>query len=171
MNRVYIVDAGVLFTKWVDQNPEAEFVTTQEVMDEIINRPSQQRVDFLISAGRLRIESYDPQFLRSVREASSSTGDLRELSTEDRSLLALALTRRHNELSAVIASTDLALLNTAISLDIEVVDPSGRLRHRIVWRYTCPSCKHTETVPPRDLCCPVCGTRMRRTAVRKERLH
>ncbi|MHA1772207.1 MAG: hypothetical protein ACTSYL_01090 [Candidatus Thorarchaeota archaeon] len=170
MKTVFVVDAGVLFTKWVDQNPEAEFVTTEEIVHEIRNRPSRQRIDFLLSTGRLRVESYDPRAIISVQKAGEVTGDRRVLSEVDASLLALALTRQQSGLPVVVVSKDLALLNTALALKLKVLDPSGRLRRKITWGYRCPSCNHVEQVAPSDLLCPICGTLMRRTALKSKRL-
>ncbi|MCF2136011.1 MAG: hypothetical protein K9W43_02125 [Candidatus Thorarchaeota archaeon] len=170
MGAIFVVDAGVLFTKWVDKNPDAKFVTTDEIVQEVRNRPSKQRIDFLLSTGRLRVESYDPRTIVSVKKAGAITGDRRVLSEVDTSLLALALTRQQNGLPAIVVSKDLALLNTALALDLKVVDPSGRLKRKITWGYRCPSCKHIKSTAPPDLLCPICGTQMRRTALKSRPL-
>ncbi len=170
LEEVYVVDAGVLFTNWTARHPDALLVTTDEVLNEIINRPSRQRIEFLLSTDRLRVEAYDPTAFQKVRHASSKTGDRHVLSDVDVSIIALALTRSENDLPTVLVSTDLALLNTAIALGIKVVDPTGRLKHHITWKYRCPSCGHVSERPPPDLICPTCGNSMRRQPRRRKRI-
>ncbi len=166
METLYVVDAGVLFTRWPYEHLEAHLVTTEDVFDEIVNRPSRQRADILIALDRLRVESPTSSMLREVQAKARTTGDFHSLSRQDQGLLAVALGYKKQGVPTVVVSTDLAVLNTAVALGLSIEDPSGRFRRHIRWRYVCPQCGHRVRAgtAPDNLSCPVCGSIMRRRA-------
>ena len=167
MQHVFVVDAGVLFTGWLNRHPEGFFLTTDQILNEIVNAPSRRRAGTFQSLGRLRAEAPDSRAMRDVSEAAYRTGDYGVLSESDASLIALALTKQREGFSVTVVSNDLALLNTAVELGLQVIDPTGRFRRKITWGAKCPACGHEERKAPNDGLCPVCGTPMRRHAVRK----
>ncbi len=164
MVRFYVVDAGVLFSTWPLDQRNARFVTTSDVLNEVVNRPSRQRAETLAALGRLTTDEPETLSLRTVRDAAMKTGDATVLSQQDIGLVALALTLKQRGEDVRLVSTDLAVLNTAEALGIPVEDPSGRYRGKVVWTYVCPECGHRMTPGEMvsDDICPVCGSRMRR---------
>ncbi|MHA2360955.1 MAG: NOB1 family endonuclease, partial [Candidatus Thorarchaeota archaeon] len=165
MSKLYVLDTGGLLTTWTDGHLEEEFITTSSIIDELQNRPSKMRAETLISAGRLKEESANANALQIVSDTAKKMGDLKVLSESDIEIIALALSKKESSYDVVLVSTDLAVLNTASSLDLEIHDPKGRMAHQIKWHLKCPACDHTERKASSDLECPICGTTMRRKAV------
>jgi UPF0271 protein len=168
---LFVVDAGLLFTTWPQKNPDKRLVTTQAVIDEVLNRRSQRRIDEMLSTGRLRIEEWSPEARSRAEEEARKTGDLDELSEQDLDLLALALTLQKTSRDMTVASTDFAVLNTAISLGVAILETSGRFRHKIEWIFKCPACGKVLREAPPQMECPVCGTPMQRKSGERRRIH
>ena len=164
----YILDAAALFSQWTLQNPEGSLLTTSSVLNELVNRPSQERAEHLISTGRLRIEAPGPKHVKAVRKAAEHTGDIGILSKTDTELVALALQEKARNRKVKVVSTDLSVLNTAALLGIGVLDPGKRMKHLIRWQLKCPACGHEEDFVAVHLECPVCGTEMKRKAADKQ---
>ncbi len=169
MAQIHVVDAGILFSDWTLRNPSSRFVTTHNVISELKNRPSLRRAESLISTGYLVIEDVDSPYIEKVRSAAEASGDIRELSEVDIELVGLALQKKESGQEAVMVSTDLALLNTARHLDIDILDPTGRMKRVVRWALKCPACGHTSSTS-KESDCVVCGTRMRRTRRSQRRL-
>ncbi|TFF95075.1 NOB1 family endonuclease [Candidatus Thorarchaeota archaeon] len=167
---LFVVDAGVLFSLWPQKNPQKSLATTQAVVDEVLNRPSRRRIDELLSTSRLRVEGAVPSAFPHVEETARKTGDLNKLSKQDVELLALAISLSQESRDVTVVSTDLAVLNTAVSLGLRAVDPERRFRERIKWMFKCPACgKALRTAPP-GMECPVCGTKMQRRPGQRKRV-
>ena len=157
-------------TDWTLKNPDTELFTTTTVVEEVRNRPSQSRIDNLLSLGRLIISDPNHTSIVTVRDVASKSGDASELSETDVELLALARDLRTVDRDVTVVSTDLALLNTAIFLHLDIIDPTGRMQYRIDWMFVCPACRHQETAITTSIECPICGTPMRRKTKKKKRL-
>ncbi|MFW9944778.1 MAG: NOB1 family endonuclease [Promethearchaeota archaeon] len=161
---VYILDAAALFSQWTLQNPEGSLLTTPSVLNELVNRPSQERAQRLISTDRLRIEAPGTKHVQAVKKAAEHTGDLGVLSPVDTELIALALQEKERNKKVTVVSTDLSVLNTAALLGISILDPGKRMKHLVRWRLRCPACGHEEDFVAVRMECPVCGTEMKRKA-------
>jgi rRNA maturation endonuclease Nob1 len=168
--REYVLDTGALLSTWTQKIRETNLFTTPSVIDEVENRPSKTRVDTLISVGRLFVQEPSESQRTKTRKAAMQYGDAATLSDADIEIVALALEKATTNDDVVLVSTDLAVLNTASHLGLETLDPSGRMKQRIKWIYQCPACGHTSKVVDKDKRCPVCGTEMRRRAVKKEHM-
>ncbi len=166
----YILDAAALLSQWTLQNPEGSLLTTSSVLDELVNRPSQERAQRLISIGRLRIETPGPKHVKAVKRAAEHTGDLGVLSATDTELVALALQEKERNKRVTVVSRDLSVLNTAALLGIGILDPGKRMKHLVRWRLKCPACGHEEDFVAVHLECPVCGTEMKRKADDKQKV-
>ena len=167
MTWLFIVDAGVLFSTWIQRQQDATFLTPTSLLDEVRNRPSKQRIDMMRSIDRFYDEMPSQQAMTAVRAAAKGTGDLSELSENDIDLIALALDKKGAEPKSVLVSTDFAILNTAISLGIDIIDPSKRFRTHIRWVLKCPACGEVSSDTGKERECPVCGTEMKRTRAAK----
>ncbi len=169
MTKVYVLDAGALLSNWTQKHPDYLFVTTYSIIDELQNKPSQQRADNLVSTGRLSIESPAQSWIKQVASVSSTVGDGYVLSDTDKELIALALELKNSGKEPVVVSTDLAVLNTASNLDLLILDPKNRMKHVVSWILKCPACNNEEPSGSKYTECPVCGTEMyRKTASRKK---
>jgi rRNA maturation endonuclease Nob1 len=163
---VYVLDSGALLSIWTQKQTSASFLTTPEVIEELRNRPSQTRVETLISLGRLKEQMPSDTFIQGAAKAASETGDATSLSPTDIGIIALAFEASTNETDVTLVSTDLAVLNTAKHLGLRILDPSNRFRKKITWILVCPGCGHKSKDEKGALECPVCGTQMRRHSQR-----
>ncbi len=170
MKHLFVVDAGVLFSNWPDKNPEYNLLTTENIMDEIHNRPSRSRAETLISIGRLKTDLPSSQSIKRTKTAAKETGDITVLSANDIELIAIALDNVEQDQQVIVVSTDIAVLNTASHLGLGILDPADRMRDRRRWGLVCPACGHIETMPPESLECPVCGTLMHRRVRNRRQL-
>ncbi|MHA2082780.1 MAG: hypothetical protein ACXABD_03385 [Candidatus Thorarchaeota archaeon] len=170
MSKIYVLDTGGLLTTWTDGHLGEEFITTRSIIDELQNKPSIMRAETLISAGRLKEEAANANALEIVLDAAKKIGDLQVLSESDVEIIALAFSKKESGYDVILVSTDLAVLNTASSLDLETHDPKGRMAHQIKWHLKCPACGHIEKGASSDLECPICGTTMRRKAASRRRI-
>ena len=162
----YVLDAGVLFSTWPQRFPKGQFVTTPAILDEVRNRPSRARLESMESLDKITEAQPGRDALLRVLSAARATGDKSVLSDADIELIALALELKSSDKNATLVSTDLAVLNTAAALGVEIIDPNKRFRKRINWAFRCPACGHVSPVGVQDSECPVCGTAMRRVAAK-----
>jgi rRNA maturation endonuclease Nob1 len=169
MSHIYVIDSGVFFSTWIRQVQDGEFATTIGVADEVRNKPSKFRMDILELLDRLQKETPPTDSIKAVVKAAIETGDKPVLSETDIELIALAQSKKMTCASATLVSTDMAILNTARHLGIEIFDPSGRFKDDIRWILICPACNYKSKMTREGLECPVCGTQMRRKVSRKAR--
>jgi UPF0271 protein len=169
MSQVYVVDAGVLFTTWTMKLANATVVTTSTIMVEVRNRPSQLRTEILLVLDRMRVVNPEEAHIQKTSEAASLSGDRSLLSDADIELIALALMLKDEGENVTLVSTDFAVLNTASHLDITFIDPSEKFKQEITWSMRCPGCHYKSKTPTRDTECPVCGTTMRRTPLKRRK--
>ncbi|MDH4212918.1 MAG: hypothetical protein OEV85_03260 [Candidatus Thorarchaeota archaeon] len=169
MSHIYVIDSGVLFSDWTRQAPNGVFTTTSGVVDEIRNRPTKFRVDILELLDKLQKETPPIASIRAVVKAAAETGDKPVLSETDIELIALAHAKKMTGISATLVSTDMAILNTARHLRIDILDPSHKFKDDIRWILICPACNHKSQVSTEGLECPICGTQMLRKVSRKAR--
>ncbi len=170
MTKVYVLDAGALLSNWTQKHPTFIFATTYSILDELQNKPSQQRADNLVSIGRLSIESPVDSWIKQVSEVSANVGDGQVLSDTDKGLIALALEFKNSGKESVVVSTDLAVLNTASNLGLLILDPKNRMKHVVSWVLKCPACNNEEPSGSKYVECPVCGTEMRRKATSRKKV-
>jgi len=169
MLHTYVLDAGVLFSNWPSKIPDGVFVTTSTVLDEVRNRPSKARAEVMTLLDRLLEDFPSSESLSAVRQAATKTGDRFVLSDADIEIIALAHSKNSLGESVILVSTDLAVLNTARHLNLEILDPSGKFKHEIMWSLKCPACNHRSKSKVKELECPVCGTLMKRVVSRKRK--
>ena len=164
-----MVDAGALLTNWHQKYPDAILLTASSIIDEIKNKPSIQRVDYLISIGILSTEDPQQYCIDKVQEAAIETGDISVLSSPDIDLLAIAYSMSHSGEDVVVVSTDFAVLNVARNLGLKIIDPKGKITHHTKWIMKCPACGNLSE-DGKSVECEICGTRMKRRSASKKRL-
>jgi UPF0271 protein len=169
MSTLYVLDAGVLITKWTDKKLDATFITTPGIIEEIRNRMSRFRAETLFVLEKMQDRIPDEDEVRRVESAATSTGDRSVLSKNDIELIALASTIINEGSDVTLVSTDFAILNTASQLDIPIIDPNNQFKQKITWGMRCPACQYKSKTPTRDTECPVCGTIMRRTPLKRRK--
>jgi len=155
-----ILDASAFYAG-VPFGADDEWYTTPLVLEEVRHiKKSQGALDTMIEAGRLRVrEPPEGASAMAVRE-SKRTGDFRQLSRQDISVLALAA-----EMGGRIVTDDFAVSNVARSLGVGVLPiMTGGIRDEGTWMHYCPGCRKNFKNRKE---CPLCGTALRRKLVRK----
>lgn len=155
-------------------NPSALSMPTYSVpsvMEELIpGTLPHTRFSASRDAGRLVVDRPTPSSLKAVQETSSKVGDVGVLSNADLQVLALALDLRKNGLSPAIVSDDYAVQNVSETLGIEHASlATYGIARRFDWVYYCPACFRKYTTEEAGEVCRVCGTRLKRKVVRKEK--
>lgn len=164
----YVVDTGILFSPSKIDFKDAMLVTTNNIINEIRNKPSQTRAKFLILLERMENRNPTSEYVNRARAAAIRSGDISVISENDLELIALALMLDEGEgKKIVLVSTDFAVLNIASHMHISILDPSGRFERKITWTMICPACNYKSKTLKRETECPVCGTEMRRSPLKK----
>ncbi len=169
MTQIYVIDAGVLISTWTDKKKDASFITTPGIIEEVRNRMSRFRAEtlFLLEKLQERIPSQDT--IAYIESTATQTGDSSVLSKNDIELIAIAYMLINEGLEPTLVSTDFAVLNTASQLNIPIIDPNDKFSKKITWGLRCPACNYKSKTTAIDGECPVCGTTMRRTPLKKKK--
>lgn len=151
VGRRYVLDAPAFFSEW---RLEGEYLTVQEVVEELRDPRSRCRLEVFKEAG-LVVEEPGEGYLRRVMGAEKRLGETGRLSRTDRALLALAL-----EHDAILVTDDFALQNVARALEVQCMPVQQRQARPRRYGYICTGCgRRSEEAGE----CPVCGARKRRT--------
>lgn len=150
-----VLDASAFYAGLPFRSGE-RFVTTPEVFDEVRHiKRSHGALALLLQTGRLSIEESGRTAAKRVSEAAARTGDSKEISSQDASVLALCL-----ETGGRLVTDDFAVSNVAKSLQIDVLPVMTRGISRVGrWIHYCAGCHKTfdDAVE-----CPLCGNALRR---------
>jgi UPF0271 protein len=142
--------AGVPYT-----NTSENLVTTPDVISEVSN----ERTRSLIALSKINVLQGTPENLKKVRETARRTGDDKDLSLADLSVLALCLTLNQEGNSAILLSDDFAVENVASRLGVSARPlMTGGIQRAAEWIFFCPACGKRYSRPRQD--CIVCGTKL-----------
>ncbi|MFW9974822.1 MAG: hypothetical protein ACFFDQ_06135 [Candidatus Thorarchaeota archaeon] len=169
MTQIYVIDAGVLFSKWIDKKKDASFITTPGIIEEVRNRMSRFRAETLFLLEKLQERTPSQDTIAYIESIANQIGDSSVLSKNDIELVALAYMLINEGLELTLASTDFAVLNTASQLNIPIIDPNDKFSQKITWGLRCPACNYKSKTTAIDRECPICGTTMRRTPLKKKK--
>ncbi len=170
MSPIYVLDTGVLVSTWTDKKVDSTFITTPSIIGEVRNRLSRFRAETLFLLEKMEERTPHEKDVKRVESVSTSSGDKSVLSQNDIELIALALTISSEGSDITLVSTDFAVLNTASHLDLKILDPNKKFRQEITWVMKCPACYYKSKTPTRETECPVCGTEMRRSPLKKRKI-
>ena len=136
---------------------ELEGLTIPEVVEEVKNRPSANRITLAVSAGHLKVIEPDADSVLMVQDACNDLGET--IGNTDMKILALALMQE-----GTIVTDDYSIQNVArrLSLKARSVDQKG-IRNLFRWGKYCANCKKFRDG---DIC-EVCGTPLRRRVLKK----
>jgi len=151
---------------------DAPTYSAPSVMDELIpDTLPYARFTMSRDSGHLSVKRPTGLSLGAVEEVSSKVGDVGVLSRADLEVLALALDLRQRGQSPTIVSDDYAIQNVAETLGVEHSSlATFGITKRFNWIYYCPACFRRYTAEDAGRPCRVCGTRLKRKVVRKERV-
>lgn len=166
---IFVIDTSAIFNRIQYAAEDIQLVTTPLLEKEMRQKGLKETVDMLLSAQKLRILEPTPTSLGKVRDVANQLGDLDNLSDPDLDLLALALDLTTQNHCPVLVTDDYSIQNVAQSLSLEFrgTNQPG-IREVIQWETYCSACGNKASDMSKDEPCPVCGTPLKRRAIKKE---
>ena len=155
-----ILDASAFYAGVPFHTSEVHF-TTQLVYHEIQHiKKNQDVLRTLIETNRLKIIEPEDSHIKEAIEAAKKSGDFRQLSQEDISIIALGIKTKGE-----IISDDFAISNVAknMGLKISPIMTKG-IRDIGNWIHYCPGCK---TAQKEKKECPNCGTPLKQKLLKE----
>jgi UPF0271 protein len=150
--------AGVPYT-----NTTENLVTTPDVISEVSN----ERTRSLIAVSKINVLQGSQEHLRKVKAAARMTGDDKDLSPADLSVLALCLSIKEEGNSPILISDDFAVENVASKLGIPARPlMTGGIQRAAEWVFFCPACGKQYSKARED--CLVCGTKLEKRLKRSQ---
>jgi UPF0271 protein len=120
-------------------------------------------------SGKLKVRLPRKIFIDKVKESATVVGDTFFLSKTDLHVLALALELKTHGYSPLIATDDYSIQNVANQIGIEFTSlVTFGIRFRLQWARYCPACHKKYPAEYKLRKCEVCGTELRRKAVKKK---
>ena len=117
---------------------------------------------------KLMVRKPKISFLRKVKEASESVGDVRYLSEADMQILALALELKSAGLDPLIVTDDYSIQNVANQIGVNFTSlMTYGIRFRFDWVLYCPACRQKYPSDYKFKSCEVCGTELKRKPLKK----
>ena len=153
MNLVkFILDASAFIGGFLPE--EDEYLTVYEVIDEVEDSQSKERLSYFLNSGKIQIKEPNPEIVKEVNNKAKETGD--NLSLTDIKLIALAL-----ELDSTIISEDYGIQNISSILKVKYksIRESG-IKNVIHWEYYCIGCKKIYQKDKKT--CQDCGSIIKR---------
>lgn len=168
MEVCYVLDASAFINGF--KITENNNFTVPEITAELKDFESQLTFDMAIDEGKLNVQDVPSQYVNSVNEIISESGDILRLSIPDKKLISLAYMLVEKGFNVKVISDDYTIQNT---LKIMGIPFSGIITDGIKeiynWKKVCQGCKKEfdEDYPFDD--CEICGSKIfkKRIKVRK----
>lgn len=168
MEVCYVLDASAFINGF--KITENNNYTVPEITAELKDFESRLTFDMAIDEGKLNVQDVPSQYVNSVNEIISESGDILRLSIPDKKLISLAYMLVEKGFNVKVISDDYTIQNT---LKIMGIPFSGIITDGIKeiynWKKVCQGCKKEfdEDYPFDD--CEICGSKIfkKRIKVRK----
>ncbi len=168
MEVCYVLDASAFINGF--KITENNNFTVPEITAELKDFESRLTFDMAIDEGKLNVQDVPSQYVNSVNEIISESGDILRLSIPDKKLISLAYMLVEKGFNVKVISDDYTIQNT---LKIMGIPFSGIITDGIKeiynWKKVCQGCKKEfdEDYPFDD--CEICGSKIfkKRIKVRK----
>lgn len=145
--------------------------TVPEVMDEL-NAGSMPWIRFKAAVNKGKVEILKPKdpFFQKIVEISKKIGDIKNLSTVDMKVLALALELKNIGSIPLIITDDYSIQNVANKIDVEFTSlMTFGIRFQFKWVIYCPACFKRYPQDYKSQVCEICGSKLKRKP--KKRSH
>ncbi|MFW9985268.1 MAG: NOB1 family endonuclease [Candidatus Odinarchaeota archaeon] len=169
--RIFIIDTSALFNRIHYAAENIRLATTPLLEKEMYQKGLKDTLELLLATDKLQIIEPTAVSLEKIREVALQLGDLSNLSNPDQQLLALALDLSRQDFDVVIITDDYSIQNVAQRLSIGYKPASlPGIREIIKWETYCGACGHKDPKLIPGEPCPICGTPIKRRAIRKQSL-
>jgi len=167
--RVIVLDTSAFIVGFDPFSVDEEQYSVPMVRKELIsNSLPWVRFNTARESGRLRVKTPNTRFLKRVKEASKTVGDMRFLSDVDMQVLALALELRSTGYDPHIVTDDYSIQNVANQIGVNFTSlMTFGIRFRLHWILYCPACHRKYPPDYKPKLCEVCGTQLKRKPLRK----
>ncbi|WP_405272818.1 ribonuclease VapC [Methanobrevibacter sp.] len=168
MEIVYILDASAFINGF--QLDSKNNFTVPEITSEIKDFESRLKFDTALAENRLTIQDVPAEYVNSVEEIISKSGDVLRLSVPDKKLISLAYMKFREGENVKVISDDYTIQNTLRIMDIPY---SGIITDGIKgiynWKKVCEGCKkeYDEDYPFDD--CEICGSKIFKKRIKVNR--
>lgn len=168
MEIVYILDASAFINGF--QLDSKNNFTVPEITFEIKDFESRLKFDAALVENRLTIQDVPAEYVESVEEIISKSGDVLRLSVPDKKLISLAYMKFREGENVKVISDDYTIQNTLRIMDIPY---SGIITDGIKgiynWKKVCEGCKkeYDEDYPFDD--CEICGSKIFKKRIKVNR--
>jgi len=171
--RAIVIDTSALIAGFDPFSINEEQYTAPNVRDEITEHTMPWlRFKTAMESGKVRIKKPQKTFLERTKVFASAMGDSFFLSETDLQVLALALELRTDGYSPLIATDDYSIQNVASEMNIEFAPLSNfGIRRRLQWIRYCPGCHRRYPANYKSPRCQVCGTRLKRKPLKRNRVN
>lgn len=155
-----ILDATSFYAGIPFSSQEKSF-TTPLVYEEIKHiKKNHEAIQALIDLGRLELVEPEKKNIELILEKANQTGDLKQLSKGDISILALCV-QLHGEL----VTDDYTVSNVAKHLNLKVIPLMTKGISKVLENvYSCTAC---DKIFEKKTVCPICGSKLKKLAKRK----
>lgn len=167
--RTIILDTSAFIAGFDPFSVEGEQYSVPMVEEELVpNSLPWTRFEAAMESGKLRLKAPSIHFLSKIKESSKKVGDILSLSEVDLQVLALALEQKERGYNPLIVTDDYSIQNVAdqVGVDFTSLTTFG-IRFRLHWILYCPACGRKYPSDHKFQLCEVCGTKLKRKAVRK----
>jgi UPF0271 protein len=168
---IFVIDTSALYHHQQFAAEDIQLATTPLLEKEMHQKGLKETLDLLVATNKLRIIEPTPHSLEKVISTAKDLGDFPSLSEPDQQLLALALDFTSQDYHVIVVTDDYAIQNVAqrLGLEFKSISTSG-IREIINWEIYCKACGHKEPPSTTEDTCPVCGTSLKRRALRKQQI-
>jgi len=129
------------------------------------------RFNAAVENKRLHIKEPSAEFVKRVKDASRTVGDISFLSEADLQVLALALEVRNSGEKPLIVTDDYSIQNVANQLGVEFAPlMTFGIKFRLQWIRYCPACYRKYPSDYKLKNCKICGTELKRKPLKKHLL-
>lgn len=155
----YILDASAFINGF--RLETTNNFTVPDIISEIKDFESKLILEMAIDEGKLTIQDVSEEYIKSVENIISKSGDILRLSAPDKKLIALAYMMHENGYNVKVISDDYTIQN---SLKIMNIPYSSIITEGIKgvynWKKICEGCKkeYAEDYPFDD--CEICGSKI-----------
>ena len=168
VKNILVIDASALIGG-IDPNilGGTDLVTTSGVVKEIKTPTIRKKTELSISNGRLKILMPTEESMRIIEQICEETGDLKFLSSVDKSILALTIMLQDDGKHPILLTDDYSIQNVAhtLHLTFQSVQEKG-IRKRLKWTIYCPGCKKNFPSKTNLNECDACGTPLKRYSLK-----
>jgi len=168
-DRVIILDTSAFIAGFDPFSVQNEQYSVPMVEKELFSDSlSWTRFNAAVENKKLHIKEPSVDFVKKIKEASKTVGDISFLSEADLQVLALALEIKNSGETPLIVTDDYSIQNVANQIGVEFAPlMTFGIKFRLQWIRYCPACYRKYPSDYKHKRCEICGTELKRKPLKK----